>query len=159
MQSKNFIGSIIIVATVTALVASSMRSNTLRAISVSELRAADNTAQSYAGQTLRVVGTVGTEKVRRVPTNTPGGVVNVSYFVVHDEAGSLQVEYRDALPDTFHAGGQVQVDGHYTAPGQMVADHVFTKCPSKYEGADAHPGKAGTTPGTTAGAVAGQQQS
>jgi cytochrome c-type biogenesis protein CcmE len=45
----------------------------------------------------------------------------------------LAVEYRDALPDTFHPGGPVQVDGEYFAAGKIRADHVFTKCPSKYE--------------------------
>ncbi|HEX8833634.1 MAG TPA: cytochrome c maturation protein CcmE, partial [Abditibacteriaceae bacterium] len=46
----------------------------------------------------------------------------------------------DALPDTFRAGGPVQVDGTYAAPGSIEAEHVLTKCPSKYEEAKPAPG-------------------
>lgn len=135
MRSKYVVGSIIIVGALTALVVSSMQSQSLRSIMVSELRAADATPHSYVGQSLRVVGTVGHDQVRHVPSTTPQGVVNISYFVMREKGQMLEVEFHDALPDTFHAGGSVQVDGRYTAPGKLVADHVFTKCPSKYEGA------------------------
>jgi cytochrome c-type biogenesis protein CcmE len=135
-QQKRFvIGTLVIIAALVSLVASSMRSNTLRAVPVHELRAADKTSHSFVGQRLRVVGHIGHEPVRKVPLQTPGGLINIAHFLVKDEAGgqTIDVEYRDALPDTFRAGGPVQVDGLYTAPGVMRADHVLTKCPSKYE--------------------------
>jgi cytochrome c-type biogenesis protein CcmE len=144
MRSKSVIGSIIIVGSLVALVAGSTRSNSVSSISVSALRVADDTPHSFVGQTLRVVGTVTDGKVRRVSSETPQGVVNINYFSITENDKVLQVEYRDALPDTFRAGGPVQVDGRYTAPGKIVADHVFTKCPSKYDdGKSAHPATEG----------------
>jgi cytochrome c-type biogenesis protein CcmE len=137
-HNKRFVvGTLIIIVALVSLVASSMRYNTLRAVPVQELRAADKTSQSFVGQRLRVVGHIGQEPVRKVPLQTPDGLINIAHFQVKDEAGSqtIAVEYRDALPDTFRAGGPVQVDGLYAAPGVMRADHVLTKCPSKYEAA------------------------
>jgi cytochrome c-type biogenesis protein CcmE len=133
-RKKRFVfGSLVIVAALVALVASSMQSNTLRSIPVHELRAADNSNQSFVGQRLRVVGHIGQTPVRKVPQQSSHGVVNVNHFTVVEKGATLQVEYRDALPDSFRLGGPVQIDGEYSAPGQMVADHVFTKCPSKYD--------------------------
>jgi cytochrome c-type biogenesis protein CcmE len=133
-HSKRFvIGTLIIIAAMVSLVASSMRSNTLRAVPVDQLRAADKTPRSFVGQRLRVVGYIGHEAVRKVPLQTPDGLINIAHFLVREKDQTIAVEYRDALPDTFRAGGPVQVDGLYAAPGVMRADHVLTKCPSKYE--------------------------
>jgi cytochrome c-type biogenesis protein CcmE len=140
MKDYRFIvGPLVIVAAMVMLVASGLRSNTLRSIPVGELRRQDNTPQSLVGQRLRVVGFVGPEPVRQVPVQTPQGVVNVNHFtVMADSTGpqskiKLAVEYGDALPDTFKANGPVQVDGLYSSAGVMRADNVLTKCPSKYQ--------------------------
>ena len=130
---KQLVGIGVILIAFVVLVASSMKSNTMRSVPVSQLRAADSGGQSFVGQRLRVVGFVGKEPVRSVTEHTPGGVIKVHRFKVEEENKTLEVEYRDALPDTFRAGGPVQVDGVYAATGVMQADHVFTKCPSKYE--------------------------
>jgi cytochrome c-type biogenesis protein CcmE len=37
----------------------------------------------------------------------------------------------------FKAGLPVQVEGVYTAPGELKADQVLTKCPSKYQAEEA----------------------
>ena len=130
---KQWIGIGVIVAAFAVLVATSMKSNTVRSIPVGELRASDASGASLVGQCLRVVGFVGTKPVHSVPEQTPSGVIKVHYFTVEDKDKKIAVEYRDALPDTFRAGGPVQVDGLYASAGLMKADHVFTKCPSKYE--------------------------
>jgi cytochrome c-type biogenesis protein CcmE len=129
------VGSVVIFGAMAALVTTGMQSNTLRAVPVDELRKADNTSQSFVKQRLRVVGHITAQPVRKTPTRTESGIVDVSHFSVEEKGKTLQVTFRDALPDTFRAGGPVQVDGTYIAPGVMRADHVLTKCPSKYEGA------------------------
>ena len=132
MQIKYLIGSALIVAALGFLVTSSLQTGTLKAVPVTELRAAD-AHQSFVGKRLRVVGFVGKAPVKKTPTQTAGGVINVARFDVVEGAQKVLVSYTDALPDTFRAGGPVQVDGVYTSPGVMKADHVLTKCPSKYE--------------------------
>ena len=123
------------------LVTSSLQSGTLQSVPVAKLRAADSAPQSFVGKRLRMVGFVGPQKVVKTPSQTAEGVVNVHQFSVVEGKSTVAVSYTDALPDTFRAGGPVQVDGIYTAPGVMKADHVLTKCPSKYESGD----KAGKT--------------
>lgn len=130
---KNVVGSLVIAAALTILVITSMRSNTFRSVPVSQLRAADASPRPFVGQRLRVVGFVAADPVRKEPMQTPNGVVDVNHFKVEERGATLAVEYRDALPDLFKPGGPVQVDGVYEAPGVMKADHVLTKCPSKYE--------------------------
>ena len=130
---KQLVGIGIILIAFVVLVASSMKSNTMRSVPVSQLRAADSSGQSFVGQRLRVVGFVGEQPVRSVTQQTDAGTIKVHRFMVEEENKTLEVEYRDALPDTFRAGGPVQVDGVYSETGLMQADHVFTKCPSKYE--------------------------
>jgi cytochrome c-type biogenesis protein CcmE len=80
-----------------------------------------------------MVGFVGSQKVVKVPEQTEQGVVAVNKFSVIEGKSTVAVSFSDALPDTFRAGGPVQVDGIYVSPGVMKADHVLTKCPSKYE--------------------------
>jgi cytochrome c-type biogenesis protein CcmE len=133
MQSRYFVGSLLIAGALGFLVTSSLRSGTLKSIPVAQLRAADTAPQSFVGQRLRMVGFVGDGKVTKVPQQTEQGVVSVQKFSVVEGKNTVMVSFTDALPDTFRAGGPVQVDGIYTAPGVMKAEHVLTKCPSKYE--------------------------
>lgn len=133
MQRRYFLGSVAIMGALGFLVTSSLKSNTLKSVPVAELRAADTAPQNFVGQRLRMVGFVGPQKVVKTPQQSPHGVVNVHKFSVIEGKSAVMVSYTDALPDTFRAGGPVQVDGVYTAPGVMKADHVLTKCPSKYE--------------------------
>ncbi|MDQ3813548.1 MAG: cytochrome c maturation protein CcmE [Armatimonadota bacterium] len=134
MTNPRFIiGPLIVVVAVIWLVLTGIRSNTLRALPVGEVRAGDTSPHSFVGQRLRVVGFVAPSNVRVEPRQTPGGIVNVNHFEVVDNQHRLAVVYSDTLPDTFKPGGPVQVDGVYERPGFLRADHVLTKCPSKYE--------------------------
>jgi cytochrome c-type biogenesis protein CcmE len=135
MKHRFVIGSLVIVAAFVSLVANSMNSSTLRAIPVAELSHADARAQSFIGQNIRAVGWVSSEPVRREAVTTSNGTTFVHHFTVVDEDKSkkIRVAYRDALPDTFRPGAPVQVEGLYASTGQMRAEHVLTKCPSKYE--------------------------
>lgn len=138
-KSRNprfIVGPILIVGALGLLVVKGMQSSTLPIMPVSQLRAGDNSSQSQVGRRLRVAGFVSKEPVRKTPVQTPHGQVQVNHFSIEEHGKILAVEYRDALPDTFQPGGPVQVDGEYFAPGKIRADHVYTKCPSKYEGGE-----------------------
>ncbi len=126
-------GTLVIVGAMGALLATSMKSSALRAVPVAEICAQDNTPTSFVGRTVRIVGWVSKDKVRSAPMPSPAGPVLVSHFFVVDKDRRVAVSFRDALPDTFRAGSPVQVDGLYKAPGEMEAQRVLTKCPSKYE--------------------------
>lgn len=134
-RPRYIIGTFVIVAAFASLVASSLKSSTLRAIPVAELCKADKGANSFVGQSVRAVGWVSTDPVRRETVRTPNGVSFVHHFTVVDEDKSqkIRVAYTDALPDTFRPGAPVQVEGVYASERQMRAEHVLTKCPSKYE--------------------------
>jgi cytochrome c-type biogenesis protein CcmE len=133
------VGPLMIAAALVWLVTSSMRASTLRVVPVEELRHPDKGDHAFVGQRLRVAGFISSEGAQKTFHKTSNGTVGASLFRVTDEKGqaALLVEYRNALPDTFRKGGPVQVDGVYKAGGTMQAEHVFTKCPSKYEEAKA----------------------
>ena len=133
MQIKYIAGSALIVGALGFLVFSSLQAGTLKSIPVQELRAADATPHTFVKQRLRMVGFVGDKPVVKKPSQTENGVINTAHFDVVEGKTVVAVTYTDALPDTFRAGGPVQVDGVYVAPGVMKADHVLTKCPSKYQ--------------------------
>jgi len=51
-----------------------------------------------------------------------------------EDAKTLRVEYKGALPDTFKEDVEVIVEGSFTPDGQVFkAKTLVTKCPSKYE--------------------------
>ena len=51
----------------------------------------------------------------------------------------IPVHYQGPLPDTFTEGGDVVVEGRYTADGGFEATTLLTKCGSRYEaGAEAY---------------------
>ena len=133
MQIKYIAGSALIVGALGFLVFSSLQAGTLKSVPVQDLRAADAKPHSFVGQRLRMVGFVGKTPLRKEPAQTSNGVVNIAHFDVVEGKSVVKVAYTDALPDSFRAGGPVQVDGVYVAPGVMKADHVLTKCPSKYQ--------------------------
>ena len=133
MQLKYIAGSLILAGALGFLVVSSLQAGTFKSIPVGDLRAADAKPSNFVGQRLRVVGFVGERPVRNQPSQTPNGVISIAHFDVVEGKAKCAVSYTDALPDTFRAGGPVQIDGTYIAPGVIKADHVLTKCPSKYQ--------------------------
>ena len=133
MQIRFLAGGAALLGAMGFLVVSSLRSGTTQNVPVENLRAKDGSGASFVGQHLRVVGFVGASPIKYVPRQTNEGLVNESHFQVVEGKSSVAVSYTDALPDTFRAGGPVQVDGTYIAPGVLKAEHVLTKCPSKYQ--------------------------
>ena len=144
MQTRFFAGGALILTAMGFLVVSSLKNGTSQNVPVAQLRAKDGGGDSFVGRHLRVVGFVGAAPVKFVPRQTPDGVVRESHFQVVEGKTAVAVSYTDALPDSFRAGGPVQIDGTYIAPGVLRAEHVLTKCPSKYktgEGSAAVQGK------------------
>lgn len=123
------------------LVMGSMRSNTLRAMPVDQLMS--EKGEAMVGQRLRLAGFVGSEPVTKTTLQTPQGTIEVKHFnvVYHDKVVAIQ--YQDALPDSFKPGSPVQVEGIYNATGEMQADLVLTKCPSKYQAEEAEKAQEG----------------
>lgn len=136
MQIRFFAGGAALLAAMGFLVVSSLKSGTTQNVPVENLRAKDSSSDSFVGRHLRVVGFVGASPIKYVPRQTGDGLINESHFQVVEGKSSVAVSYTDALPDTFRAGGPVQVDGTYIAPGVLRAEHVLTKCPSKYQAGD-----------------------
>lgn len=143
MQKKFLAASVLLVASLGYLVSSSLTASTMKAVPVKELRAADAKPNSFVGQKLRAVGFVGSAKPKNTLENTEKGAVKTVHFEVVEGDAKLLVSYANTLPDTFRAGGPVQVDGTYTEAGKIRADHVLTKCPSKYEEGEAAKKKEG----------------
>ena len=54
-------------------------------------------------------------------------------FVITDGDQSLPVTYSGVVPDIFHPGIQVVVEGHYTGQGPFQAQTLLAKCPSKFQ--------------------------
>jgi len=128
---RYIVGITVILIAFGLLVMGSMSSNTLRAMPVDQLLSSKG--QSMVGQRLRLAGFVGKEPVTKTTLQTPQGTLEVKHFKVFYHGKTVSVTYQDALPDSFKAGLPVQVEGVYTATGEMKADLVLTKCPSKYQ--------------------------
>ena len=137
MQIRFLAGGAAILAAMGFLVVSSLKAGTSQNVPVTDLRAKDGSGDSFVGRHLRVVGFVGAAPVKFVPKQTNDGVVRESHFQVVEGKSTVSVSYTDALPDSFRAGGPVQIDGTYIAPGVLRAEHVLTKCPSKYQAGEA----------------------
>ena len=52
-----------------------------------------------------------------------------------DETATFEVEYRDALPDTFAEDVEVVLEGQLRADGTFEAATLLTKCGRRYEAA------------------------
>jgi cytochrome c-type biogenesis protein CcmE len=71
----------------------------------------------------------------------PGTYARVAGELLHtftvrdleDEAVEFQVEFRDALPDTFTDEVEVVLEGRLRADGVFEAATLLTKCGSRYE--------------------------
>lgn len=136
MQIRFLVGGAALLGALGFLMVSSLKTGTTQNVPVGDLRAKDTSSQSFVGRHLRVVGFVGAGPVKYVPRQTNEGLVNESHFQVVEGKTTCAVSYTDALPDSFRAGGPVQIDGTYIAPGVLRAEHVLTKCPSKYQAGD-----------------------
>lgn len=57
-------------------------------------------------------------------------------FSLTEGGEEIPVRYHGVLPDIFKEGNEAVVEGKIRSDNTFDATHVFTKCPSKYEGED-----------------------
>lgn len=119
-------GGLVIALAVGYLVISSLRSPSVYALTISELKA--RSAVLYAQQ-VRVGGTVdGNSIVWDASTFT-------LQFNLVDGEEVLPVIYKGSRPDMFRDGAQALVEGRYQLDGVFEAHKLLLKCPTKYEAA------------------------
>ena len=125
-RMKFFLGGLLILGLLTYLVASSFNEKTLVYYkTVGEVR---SEVRDLNGKGVRLSGTVVEGSIHRnIQT------IDVS-FVLAEEGEEIEIRYHGVLPDIFKEGGETVVEGKVHSEGFFEATHVFTKCPSKYEG-------------------------
>ncbi len=79
---------------------------------------------SLIGKTVRVGGQI-------VPGSIQKNGTTVT-FKIDDTKNTMLVTYEGAVPSTFGEKVSVIAEGTYAEPGQLKADSLVTKCPSKY---------------------------
>jgi cytochrome c-type biogenesis protein CcmE len=123
LQKKYYIGGIIIVAALAALLYTGFREGAVYYYTIAELK---ENSSSLAGKDVRVAG------------NVVGGSIEwdtkslTLTFTMLDDEESLPVVYNGIVPDNFDGGREVVVCGKYDQDGIFSADSILTKCPSKY---------------------------
>jgi len=111
------------------LIGSGLQDTMVYYVTVKELKAAP---EGHEGRGLRVNGTVvAGSLVQRKATKYE--------FVITEDNEELTVHYDGILPDTFRENHDVLLEGKYLGNGVFEAQHVFTKCASKYDAGFEHP--------------------
>lgn len=131
MQKKNFRIYFVIVSvllTFILLVGSGMEETMVYTLTVKELKAQPD---KYAARGVRLSGNV-----------AEGSLLShaaTSYeFDLIAEDETLRVRYNGILPDTFRENHEVIIEGKYLGENVFAAQHIFTKCASKYEAVPEH---------------------
>ncbi|MBI2979905.1 MAG: cytochrome c maturation protein CcmE [Chloroflexi bacterium] len=125
LKKKRFlIGGAIIFLAIGYLGYMGFQSSATYYYTVSELMEQEN--QSY-DENLRVKGQVVPGSIER------GALGKTLKFTIVEGEASLPVTYEGIVPDTFKAGVDVVVEGHFNSTGIFHANTVMPKCPSKYE--------------------------
>lgn len=83
---------------------------------------------SIYAQSARVNGKVVPGSIEQ---ETEGLTLRFTISDIESEA-TLPVVYHGAVPDTFKVGGEVVIEGKYTAEGIFEATNILTRCASKY---------------------------
>ena len=121
-----FIGGFLIMGLLGYLIVSSINSRTMVYYkTVSEVKAESN---DLSGKGVRLSGVVVKGSLQKLPNTLDFA------FTIADEGGEIPVRYHGVLPDIFKEGREAVVEGKIKPDHTFEANHVFTKCPSKYEG-------------------------
>lgn len=124
MQSRKFIiGGLIILVALAFLGYAALKESVVYYYTVSELV---GQGDSIYHQNVRVNGVV-------VPGTVERGADGLTIeFTLTDGRESLPVFYRGVVPQTFHEGGEVVIEGEYKPHGMFEASRILTRCPAKY---------------------------
>ena len=122
---KLSIGVAIIVASMVYLMFSGATGSTMYYMTVPELH--QQVAAMRQGEAIRVSG-----KVTADPIHWDVRNLQLTFTMGEGEA-SVPVSYKGVKPDMFQTGADVIVEGQIGQDGILVASHLMTSCPSKYE--------------------------
>ena len=89
-------------------------------IPISDLK---NNPEAYYGKEIQVIGNV---------TGPLTGDSQSLKFRLKDEQDEIIVSYKGPIPQNFMEGINVVVIGELDTDGQLIANQILTKCPSKY---------------------------
>ncbi len=89
-------------------------------ISISDLK---NNPEVYYGKEIQVIG--------NVTGPLTGDSISLK-FRLKDEQDEIIVSYKGPIPQNFMEGINVVVIGELDTDGQLIANQILTKCPSKY---------------------------
>lgn len=133
MKNGRFmVGLVGVAAVVTYLIWTGVSETMVYYVTPTELMERVEADPSFHEVGVKVGGMVVPGSYRRVE----GELLHV--FTVRDlvdESIEFEVEYRDALPDTFTDDIEVVMDGKLDADGVFRATTLLTKCGSRYEAA------------------------
>jgi cytochrome c-type biogenesis protein CcmE len=133
-NGRFMVGLVGVAAVVTYLVWTGVSDTMVYYLTPTELHAKIEADPSFRNVGVKVSGRLvpGSHETR------PGEIYH--RFVVHDieyEDVTIDVEFRDPLPDTFTDSDEMMVDvvmeGRYDESGVFQATTVLTKCGSRYE--------------------------
>ncbi len=113
----------VLLAIVTFLIFNAMGSSMAYFHTVSELRA----TTADPGERMRLGGKVVPGSVERV------AMTDQLRFTITDGQQTMDVSYQGVVPDIFNEEVEVVAEGNLDANGVFVADHLLTKCPSRFE--------------------------
>ena len=89
-------------------------------IPISDLK---NNPEAYYGKEIQIIGNV---------TGPLTGDSTSLKFTLKDEQDDIIVSYKGPIPQNFMEGINVVVIGKLNSEGQLIANQILTKCPSKY---------------------------
>lgn len=126
------VGLVGVAAVITYLVWTGVSETMVYYLTPSELLAKVSEDPTFADVGVKVSGKV-----------IPGTYERVQGELLHrfrvrdlvDESVTFEVEYRDALPDTFTDEAEVVLEGRLGSDGVFQATTLLTKCGSRYEAA------------------------
>jgi cytochrome c-type biogenesis protein CcmE len=125
---KLYLAIAVVLIAVVLLVGSSMQDTMVYSVTAKELLA--NPAK-FNGRGVRLEGKV-------VAGSLIKHNATAHEFGLTAEGEFLRVKYQGILPDTFRENHDVVLEGEYLGNGVFTAQHIFTKCASKYEAVPEH---------------------
>lgn len=132
VHGRFMVGLVGVAAVITYLVWTGVSETMVYYLTPSELLAKVSEDPTFADVGVKVSGKV-----------IPGTYERVQGELLHrfrvrdlvDESVTFEVEYRDALPDTFTDEAEVVLEGRLGSDGVFQATTLLTKCGSRYEAA------------------------
>ncbi|MGD8190466.1 cytochrome c maturation protein CcmE [Brevibacillus ginsengisoli] len=127
-NKKVYVGGIIIAASIVSLLIAATPGASGAEATVSQLV---SNPSKYSGS---YVTTQGNLIAKSIKWNADK--IELQFDIQDEQGNKFHVTHHGVKPDNFTDQIIVVVDGTMTTDGQFTAEHVKTRCPSKYEGQD-----------------------